>query len=199
MSGKRVLDCGAGSGWLSIVMARRGAMVTAIDVSDGMLGLLRDLARENGVEKRIITRTMAVEDAKFPRECFDVVTGIDVLHHADVEVAIGRIRGWLKPNGILVVSEPLADSRVIEWMKGLVPIRRMGTETERGLRLAELLKACRDFRWVEHREFQLFSRLDRFINQRKIRGLILRLDSVLLGAYPYLRRFARITVIRAVK
>jgi 2-polyprenyl-3-methyl-5-hydroxy-6-metoxy-1,4-benzoquinol methylase len=198
--GKRVLDCGAGTGWLSIVMAKRGAAtVTAIDVADRMLQLLQDLARENGVAGRITTRTAAIETADFPPGSFDIVTCIDVLHHTGVEQAVDRIHGWLRPGGIAVMSDPLADSRLVEWAKGLVPVSRMGTTTERGLRLDDILNACRGFSQVSHREFQLFSRLDRFVNHRLVRGTLLKLDAALLGACPSLRRYARIAVIRAVK
>ncbi|MHB1774529.1 MAG: class I SAM-dependent methyltransferase [Acidimicrobiales bacterium] len=40
----RVLDCGAGTGFLSLIVARLGHRVTALDLSAGMLGRLRAAA-----------------------------------------------------------------------------------------------------------------------------------------------------------
>jgi SAM-dependent methyltransferase len=46
----KVLDVGAGTGFLSVVLARQGYAVTAVDLSIGMLGRLRDKASEAGLQ-----------------------------------------------------------------------------------------------------------------------------------------------------
>jgi SAM-dependent methyltransferase len=46
----RVLDCGAGTGFLSLIAARLGHRVTALDLSEGMLDKLRSRAAAAGVE-----------------------------------------------------------------------------------------------------------------------------------------------------
>ena len=45
----RVLDVGAGTGFLSIILARQGYEVSALDLSPGMLGQLRDKAARSGL------------------------------------------------------------------------------------------------------------------------------------------------------
>lgn len=42
LKGKRVIDVGCGAGPLSVALARRGARVTAVDDSPGMIGLLKE-------------------------------------------------------------------------------------------------------------------------------------------------------------
>lgn len=49
-TGKRVLDIACGTGRHSIELAARGAVVTAIDVSQSMLERARELAMEKGVQ-----------------------------------------------------------------------------------------------------------------------------------------------------
>ncbi|MBO0693069.1 MAG: methyltransferase domain-containing protein [Acidimicrobiaceae bacterium] len=50
----RVLDCGAGTGFLSLIAARLGHKVTALDVSTGMLAQLRARADTEGLGIDII-------------------------------------------------------------------------------------------------------------------------------------------------
>src|SRR5271165_4430748 len=49
LRGKRVLDFGCGHGMAAIVLARRGAQVTAFDLSGGYLNEARRRAEVNGV------------------------------------------------------------------------------------------------------------------------------------------------------
>jgi SAM-dependent methyltransferase len=50
----RVLDCGAGTGFLSLMAARLGHRVTALDVSVGMLEVLRDKARREQLPVEVL-------------------------------------------------------------------------------------------------------------------------------------------------
>ncbi|MBO0713331.1 MAG: class I SAM-dependent methyltransferase [Acidimicrobiales bacterium] len=49
-----VLDCGAGTGFLSLMAARLGHRVTAVDVSTRMLERLQDKAAGEGLEVRVV-------------------------------------------------------------------------------------------------------------------------------------------------
>jgi len=50
----RVLDCGAGTGFLSLIVARLGHRVTALDLSAGMLERLRGAAGRQGLEITVV-------------------------------------------------------------------------------------------------------------------------------------------------
>jgi SAM-dependent methyltransferase len=52
--GARVLDAGAGTGFLSLAAARLGHRVTALDLSAGMLARLRDSAAHEGLAVEVV-------------------------------------------------------------------------------------------------------------------------------------------------
>jgi SAM-dependent methyltransferase len=65
----RVLDVGAGTGFLSILAARQGYEVTALDISAQMLARLKDKARREG----LIVETIEGDASLLPSGRFDVV------------------------------------------------------------------------------------------------------------------------------
>jgi len=50
----RVLDCGAGTGFVTLMAARLGHRVTALDLSPGMLGQLRGSAEREGLDVEVV-------------------------------------------------------------------------------------------------------------------------------------------------
>jgi len=65
----RVLDAGAGTGFLSLLLAAQGYQVTALDLSAAMLERLRAKAHDRGLE----IRTVQAEAASPPAGPFDAV------------------------------------------------------------------------------------------------------------------------------
>src|SRR5580692_6937640 len=64
----RVLDCGAGTGFLSLIAARLGHRVTALDLSSQMLAKLRGAAEAEGLAIAVV-----VAPAHEPPPGFDAV------------------------------------------------------------------------------------------------------------------------------
>ena len=65
----KVLDVGAGTGFLAILLARQGYEVTALDLSPGMLGRLSEKARDAGLE----VKTLHADAGNPPVNGFDAV------------------------------------------------------------------------------------------------------------------------------
>lgn len=98
-----VLDCGAGTGFLSLIAARLGHRVTAIDLSTGMLDRLAARAAALGVEVDVV-HTPATEP---PGERYDVIMERHLLWTLPDPGA--ALRAWraAAPAGRLVLVESL--------------------------------------------------------------------------------------------
>jgi SAM-dependent methyltransferase len=81
-------------------------------------------------------RIMDAHKIEFPDHHFDVVCGISILHHLDLEVALREVRRVLKPGGLLLFAEPLDKNPVGRLVRRLTPQAR--TVDERPFRSAQL-------------------------------------------------------------
>jgi SAM-dependent methyltransferase len=119
--GMRVLDLGCGAGWLSLEMARRGAHVTALDISTTNLALGRHLAETNERNFPFLYQRFAglpcrredfgsiehvyadLNTVNLPANEYDAVVVWDSLHHvAALERLLTQVRDALKPGGVFV-------------------------------------------------------------------------------------------------
>src|SRR5436305_13390228 len=89
VAGRRVLDVGCGHGMASVVLARRGAAVTAFDLSAGYVAEARRRAAANDVSVDFL-----IADGQylpFTDSSFDRAWGSAILHHLDLKRAAGEL------------------------------------------------------------------------------------------------------------
>ncbi|RFB74155.1 MULTISPECIES: bifunctional 2-polyprenyl-6-hydroxyphenol methylase/3-demethylubiquinol 3-O-methyltransferase UbiG [unclassified Herbaspirillum] len=104
LSGKSVVDVGCGGGILAESMARKGAKVTGIDLSEKALKVADLHGMESGVQVRY--EKIAAEDlaAREPGQ-FDVVTCMEMLEHVPDPASIVRAcTAMVKPGGHVFFS-----------------------------------------------------------------------------------------------
>jgi SAM-dependent methyltransferase len=101
----RLLDMGAGTGWTSVFLAKRGYQVTGVDISPQMIDLA-EKNRERYEAENLEFRVSDFEDLTYDGE-FDCAIFYDSLHHAvDGAQALRSVYGALKPGGLCVTLEP---------------------------------------------------------------------------------------------
>jgi 2-polyprenyl-6-hydroxyphenyl methylase/3-demethylubiquinone-9 3-methyltransferase len=104
LAGKNVIDIGCGGGILSESMARKGAKVTGIDLSEKALKVADLHSLESGVAVRyklIAAEEMAAQEAGQ----YDVVTCMEMLEHVPDPLSIVRAAATLvKPGGQVFFS-----------------------------------------------------------------------------------------------
>ncbi len=154
-SGKRILDFGCGSGGASIESARFAAHVTGIDISPEAIRIAQDHAKAAGVGDKTTFAVMDAEALEFGPDSFDVVSVRGVLHHMDLDAALGQIRKVLTPAGKAIFLEALANNPIIHAYRRRTPHLRTAWEAEHILRYEDSVKMRKFFKHVEVRTFHL--------------------------------------------
>lgn len=99
VSGKKILDAGAGTGRLSVLLSKKGADVTALDVSEEMLEVLHKKNR------KIITVVGDAESLPFSENSFDmVVAAFLIVHLKEPKYFFDEAYRVLKDGGYLFVT-----------------------------------------------------------------------------------------------
>ncbi len=104
LSGKRFLDVGCCAGYLSVIMAKRGATGIGCDISTFAIDAAKLHAKKAGVRKDILFKaadatTMGLEGM------FDIIIAKDVIEHIKDDVGfLRKLSALLVPGGLLVVT-----------------------------------------------------------------------------------------------
>jgi SAM-dependent methyltransferase len=194
LAGARVLDFGCGHGMAAVVLARRGAKVTAFDLSSGYLAEARRRAAANGVTIDLVQADG--ERLPFADGGFDRIWGNAILHHLDLDRAAGEIHRVLRPGGIAVFCEPWGENPLLNWARRRLPYPgKQRTRDERPL-LAKDLDALRAvFPNLEVSGYQLLSMARRVLRGRALNQCLAWCDARLLKRIPALGRFCRYVVL----
>ncbi len=129
-AGRKILDVGCGSGWLSEYFARLGYDVTGIDISDDLISTARErvesIAYDVDHETPLRCRFLAhdIDNAPLSGEKFDAIICYDSLHHFEHEHAVIRhLAEMLAIGGVLFILEgnkPPAGSETEEELKDVM-------------------------------------------------------------------------------
>src|SRR5262245_15938275 len=194
VAGREVLDLGCGHGMAAVVLARRGACVTALELSESYLNEARQRVEANGVGVQFVQAD--AERLPFADASIDRVWGHAVLHHLDVATAARELCRVLRPGGVAVFCEPWGENPLLTWARQSLPYPGKGrTADERPLvqRHVRLLK--RVFPRVEQRGFQLLGMLGRLLPRSRFLAPLERVDGLLLSRWPGLQRMCRYMVL----
>lgn len=124
----RVLDIGCGGGILSEEFAKKGAIVTGIDLSDKAIEVAKDHAKESGLEIEYMVSSPS-QLSTHNSQLYDAVICAEILEHVDdLEGFVRDSAGLLKEGGYFffsTVNKTLL-SRVFaiylaEYVVGIVP------------------------------------------------------------------------------
>lgn len=200
IKGKDVLLIACGTGEESIILAKKGANISAFDISPESVEVARKRAALNNPSTKISTEVMSVYNLRYPNVKFGYIFGNACLHHFSLEEALKEICRVMQPGGTTVFREPFSGSKILRKLRDIIPVKKDKiSPDERQLTYEDIEVIKRHFKEVSIKEFGLFSRLDRLIKNNKIRMAIYRTDDYLLKNFSFLRKYARRIVIKAIK
>src|SRR5262249_39806336 len=151
-----------------------GYEVFGFDIAPNNIVVAKRLAKKYGFEERTHFIVGVAEECAYPSDSFDLVTGIDILHHVEIPQAVRECLRVLKRGGVAIFQEPieapvfdrLRNTRLGKWLVPKTPsYERHITEDEKKLvadDLETIRALCRD---LSMRRFRFFSRLDTFFSK----------------------------------
>jgi SAM-dependent methyltransferase len=202
VAGQRIVDFGCGSGANSALLANRDAHVWGIDISEDLLRLARRRLEASGRRGGATFIAGSAHDLPFPDGSIDLVFGIAILHHLDLDLVSREVRRVLKPGGRAIFQEPVRNSAAIRFARKLIPYRAPDISPfERPLTDAELARFAKGFSSVSVRAFALpHVQVGQVLPVVKNYWRTLyAIDRRLLDRIPLLRRYASIRVIHLAK
>lgn len=202
VTGCRVVDFGCGSGANTALLANRGAHVWGIDISEDLLRLGQRRLAVSGRPGEATFVAASAHDLPLPDNSVDVVFGMAILHHLDLDLVSREVRRVLKPGGRAVFKEPVRNSAVIRFARKLIPYRAPDISPyERPLTDAEIERFARGFSACSVRAFvlphvQVGCVLPLVKNHWK---RLYEIDRAVLRRLPWLARYASVRVISLTK
>jgi SAM-dependent methyltransferase len=194
VAGLPVLDYGCGHGMAAVVLARRGACVTAFDLSHGYLAEARRRAEANGVT--IACLQGDGEKLPFAAGSFARVWGNAILHHLDLQKAAHELYRVLQPGGIAVFCEPWGENPLLTWARRRWPYPgKERTPDEQPLRMRQLCLLRQVFPSLEVQGYQLLSMARRVLRPGLLLSGLRWCDNRLLRFAPSLSRYCRYVVL----
>ncbi|MBI4042667.1 MAG: methyltransferase domain-containing protein, partial [Deltaproteobacteria bacterium] len=148
--GKKVLEIGSGTGLFTEYFAKTGAHVHGIDLSPDLIERAKarfknpppkatisipspSMGEGQGEGESPFSIDLRVADAEkipYPDNTFDVVAGICVLHHLNLDQVLPEIHRVLKPGGKFIFSEPNMLNPQILLQKNVLPLKRLMGDTD---------------------------------------------------------------------
>lgn len=121
MTGKQVLECGCGTGRVSMRLVRFGASVTLLDKSAAALKLASRFSQQQRLSVELVEGD--IFSMPFSDSRFDLVWNAGVLEHferAEQVKILKEMKRVCKPDGLVIVVVPYAGNplyRVAKWWK----------------------------------------------------------------------------------
>ncbi|MBU4480622.1 class I SAM-dependent methyltransferase [Patescibacteria group bacterium] len=171
---KKVLEYGCGTGSYAFNLAKHGATVLGIDISEIGIKMAKVKSKKTNL-KNVSFLVMDAESLQIEDNFFDIICGSGILHHLNLNKSLNEIVRVLKPNGKAIFIEPLGLNPFINFYRYLTPAMR--TKNEHPLKTKDLKLIKNYFSHVNYKFFHLSSLLAvPFCNYRKFSSMLILLD-----------------------
>lgn len=119
LDGLRVLDIGCGGGLLSEAMARAGARVHGVDISDGNIAVAREHAE--ALDSAPVYELCTAEALYQRGERYDVVLNMEVVEHvADLPAFMQACNGMVNDGGLQFIAT--INRNLLSWLSAIIAV-----------------------------------------------------------------------------
>ncbi len=198
---RKLLDFGCGPGDSAVRFAHIGYEVSGFDIGPQNIETATKLARKYGFKNKAHFTVQSAESLNYPDDCFDIVVGLNILHHIEIKPSVEETLRVLKPGGVAVFREhseaPFIDRLRNTWLirkwwpnTKSMDLHHHITEDERKLSKQDILTILTLCPQTNVERFKVLSRLDRFVRRpgSPHASLLERIDSRMLKVFPFLSK-----------
>lgn len=199
---KTILDYGCGLGDNTVLLASRGARVVGVDISPELIELASRRMRQHDLSENSEFRIASAHELPFESESVDIVFGMAILHHLDLETSAAEVFRILKKGGRAIFMEPVRNSKFVRFVRNLIPYQQPDVSPfERPLTDAELENYARNFSAYRSRAFALpFVNLTEIVRlPENAQHAAIKIDGEILKRVSFLDYYASIRIVEMTK
>lgn len=112
------LDVGCGLGAFALKLAERSEFVDALDVD---AEILKEASRWHNASN-ISYQHVDFLEADLPKNFYDAIVSIAVIHHMDLESALNKMKVLLRPSGKLLILGLYREVTIVDYLYSFVSI-----------------------------------------------------------------------------
>jgi SAM-dependent methyltransferase len=194
VEGLRVLELGCGTGDLTLELLRRGARLTALDLSPASVELTAARARLHRPGADLRALAAPVERTGLEDGGFDLAVGKWILHHVRVGPAAAELERVLRPGARAAFFENQDRNPLLRFARRrlvrLPGVHQVGTADERALARDDFAELERRFDvTLEYPNLYFLEAAGRALGHRAM-GPLKRVDAALWRRAPRLRPYS---------
>jgi ubiquinone/menaquinone biosynthesis C-methylase UbiE len=171
------------------------ANIFGVDIAENLITFACKQACYNGVGHRVHFEVMPAEFLRYPDDFFDVVYGVAIVHHVDIDKTSQEVKRVLKNGGRAIFVEPLGENPLLEFLRKRIPHpNKNRSPDEKPLRYSEIKKLMKPFSNRQIKEYELAAAITRVVRSQCLLNILNKMDSILFKFFPKLKRFCRIVI-----
>lgn len=206
--GKALLDFGSGPGENALRFATIGYRVEGFDISEENVRIANKLFENKDCFGSF--RCATAESLPYKDESFELIFGVDILHHVDIPKAMAECHRLLRPGGKAFFREPV-DAPLFDWLRNTRIVRAVFpkdvslenhiTEDERKLDSSDEEVMESKFSNIKKHHYLLFARFDKFYREGADPNPsnLEKLDYFLIKRLPLLKKFCGVVIYELTK
>ncbi len=198
-----ICDFGCGDAINSCQIAKivENVKLCAFDISPELVDVVEKRVKLNGLGNKVGFFVGDVEKDALKGRKFDVMLVLLILHHVDIKKAMPKLLAATRPGGTIIINEPIAFSKSLQFLRDLTPVPKDVSPDERQLTEDEIkyLEKSLDNPTIIY--FGLVARLTRLLPNRnkidqghpftKVAVLTLSwLDWLIFKIIPYFKKYS---------
>ena len=165
--------------------------------------MARKRLEANNIEGDVEFIVGSAHDVPLPDESVDIVFGMAILHHLDLELSAKEVKRVLTKGGRAIFNEPVRNSRILKVLRKLIPYRPPDISPyERPLTDKELKTFAEGFSSYSTRGFNFPTtevlKILPFL-PRKCKEISSQIDQSVMNVFPRLKHFTETRVMELIK